>query len=371
MSLRVTPFRGLDGLRQLELAWRTINNHAPGAYYLDFDWFLTLCRHAYGRDREEQPHFFLVEEFGRHLAIVPLELRTEPIRRIPTRIWSLLGSRISDVFITVAAADFPCVDKAHAAAALDAVRVFLASFRPRASLLLIGRALDLSAAGVAASRLSGCLAHDFQRAGVDVLDTAQSFDSLLSNLAGKFRRNLRARWRALAAEGVLSFEVCRRGDQQFDAAFTELLEVEASGWKGTTGTGTALNQNVMQREFLLDLNRGSGNVCPEIYMLRLGTTCIAAQYWLRTPNGLANLKMGYDETMRRFSPGHQLLAHVLEHACAEPALESVSLVSHQEWHADWCPTVLPHRWSYFHLGTPASRLRSMLFALPTRAAIRA
>lgn len=231
----------------------------------------------------------------------------------------------------------------------------------------MGRMLESGIAVDSCRGLAVNPTHAYVRGGVDSIPTDRSYKELLSSLSGKFRRNLGSRRKRFEREGRLSLVVVPRKSPEFPAAFQELLDVEASGWKGGVGTGTSIKHNHRQRKFLEELNTLDGAVQPEIYLLRVNNHCAAAQYWLRAGGVLANLKMGYDESLSRFSPGHQLLAMVLENACADAATREVSLVSHQSWHGDWRPAFRPHHWQYFRIGRVRSLLPSMLLALPTRA----
>ena len=369
MSLVVRAYHGLQGLRQLEGPWRVlVSGMNARAYYHDFDWFFSYCCHAYADGKDQALRHFTVEDAGRLIAIVPLEHLVAPIRRVPTRLWALVGSRGGNMFMMSAAADFPAKDAAEGALALGAVRDYLLTYSPHAGLLFIGRVLESGAAGRSCASLVRHGVHSYVRGGFDVIPTDRTFDSLLAGLGGKFRRNLRSRRQRLEREGPLSVEVVTHASPEFPGAFRQLIEVEGSGWKGNEGSGTSISHNTRQRAFIDSLNKTCREVQPEIYLLKLGGRCIAAQYWLRANHVVVNLKMGYDESLARFSPGHQLLAIVLERACSDLTVREVNLSSHQPWHADWNPEFRVHLWHYFRLGRLRSLVPSLLLALPSRRA---
>ncbi len=78
----------------------------------------------------------------------------------------------------------------------------------------------------------------YPQAGWGVVDCSRPFDETFSALSKNFRGNLRkARNKLAKLEGV-EF-VSARGPEELASALEVFLDVEASGWKGASGTGTA------------------------------------------------------------------------------------------------------------------------------------
>ncbi len=159
---------------------------------------------------------------------------------------------------------------------------------------------------------------------------------------GSLRRNISRLRRKLDQEGDVQ-TVC---DWQSDAetrntAFAEFLELEASGWKGANGTGSAISADKALTGFYQQLlSPETGSFTPVIHRLKFNEKTIAAQYGLITGSTLSLLKVAYDETYAKFSPGSLLLSDVLG-AAPEHGLERVSLVTSPAWSKRWHPNTQP------------------------------
>ncbi len=103
------------------------------------------------------------------------------------------------------------------------------------------------------------------------------------------------------------------------ADFDEILQVEASGWKGKGGT--SIIQDVRQREFYAKLceelaRRGSLRV----FLLRCETKILAFQICTLYAGTLSCLKIGFLEDFAKESPGQVLQLHIVRWAFAQPSI---------------------------------------------------
>ncbi len=162
------------------------------------------------------------------------------------------------------------------------------------------------------------------------------YEALARSFASKTRENFRRARRRLAQAGSIEYVSASSGDD-LAAAFVAFLDIEASGWKGRDGTGTAIKLDERLRDFYQGIMHAfaPGGGC-RINLLKLDGEAIAAQFCLVVDDIIYALKIGYDEAYAKFSPGKILLDEMLRRALAER--RRVNLTSNASWHADWRPS---------------------------------
>lgn len=171
----------------------------------------------------------------------------------------------------------------------------------------------------------------------DCIPIGSSYDQIEKNFSRNFRGDLRkARNKLYATEAV---EFCSSRDPSSLGTFLEeFLDVEASGWKGTQGTGTAIKLSADLTRFYRNLvdTLSPAGAC-EINLLRSGGRCIAGQFSLRVGDTYSVLKIGYDESQSRLAPGNMLMERLLQRLVAEEQVTLLDLVTDAKWHASWKP----------------------------------
>jgi hypothetical protein len=139
------------------------------------------------------------------------------------------------------------------------------------------------------------------------------------------------------------------------------MQVEASGWKGETGTKTAVafkpKQLAFYRSWIAAL--GASGRC-EFNELRSADTCIASTLCIHVGEESAMLKIGYDEQFSNMRPGHLMLERIFQQCCDDPAIKRVSLVSCRDWHLVWEPDVIPCYNVYIGIGGWTAQARVAL-----------
>lgn len=172
-------------------------------------------------------------------------------------------------------------------------------------------------------------------ASANSLNTSRPYAALAANFSPTLTKNLAKGWRRLDRAGPWEV-VCARGAPDTLWAFDEFCRVEASGWKGASGTGTAAGLSGPASAYCRDLFLLRDDGCwGEVNLLRLDGRAIAAQLCVVSGGARFVLKIGFDETHRRLGPGQLLLDDALRRACADTAITRLDLVSDQPWHADW------------------------------------
>ena len=166
---------------------------------------------------------------------------------------------------------------------------------------------------------------------------ASSYDNLLSSFSKNFRGNLRKPRNRLSKQKnvqVHSF----RNEKDLMQGYQNFLEVEASGWKGKNGTGTAIKLHPVLIDFYKRLIKEFSRTgeC-EINLLTIDNKCIAGQFCLVVNDCLYMLKIGYDPEYSKLAPGNMLLENTITRLIANPRIKNLSLITGTKWHADWKP----------------------------------
>jgi hypothetical protein len=156
-------------------------------------------------------------------------------------------------------------------------------------------------------------------------------ESAMRNNSGQFKRNLRRQRKRLECLGHLEVSLVQDG-AALEQAFQSFLDVEASGWKGGAGRGSAIRLSPHLVEFYRELmSHFSADRRCLISLLKLNDRVIAAQFCLLAGSTLYLLKIAYDEAYKADAPGNQLLFAVLEHCCRSPDITTLSLVTGPSW----------------------------------------
>jgi CelD/BcsL family acetyltransferase involved in cellulose biosynthesis len=139
----------------------------------------------------------------------------------------------------------------------------------------------------------------------------------------------------LSQESAVEF-ITAGDTESLSSAFDEFVGVEASGWKGRTGTAIRADRRLMGfYRSLIDGFMPIGGV--RINLLRVDGQCIAGQFCLKVDRSLYSLKIGYREDFSRLSPGNMLLEHVLKREFATGDVDAVDLITGAPWQRHWRP----------------------------------
>jgi CelD/BcsL family acetyltransferase involved in cellulose biosynthesis len=165
----------------------------------------------------------------------------------------------------------------------------------------------------------------------------RSYDALVEALPGQYRKNIRRAYKRAEELGNVTYHLAKNR-QECEALFPEFLQVEASGWKGEEGTGTAIVLDPGLLRFYTTLMHGLADrgQC-RIAVIRHDHRPIAASFGLVMDRTLYGLKIGFDESYARIAPGTLLHWYILRNACEEPKLETYNMVSDSTWQLQWRP----------------------------------
>jgi CelD/BcsL family acetyltransferase involved in cellulose biosynthesis len=141
----------------------------------------------------------------------------------------------------------------------------------------------------------------------------------------------------LEAMGAVTFEVVEsepRLTPELDACF----ELEARGWKGTAGSPVMADPQT-HRFYRALAARAAAAGALRLFLLKLDGRLIAFEYDLCGGDRVECLKIGYDESLARFSPGTILRMMLLRRVIERGEANSYHLGRESAWKRRWVKEV--------------------------------
>jgi CelD/BcsL family acetyltransferase involved in cellulose biosynthesis len=337
---RVEVFQGRSGLDALADEWRALFDALERPSYAQlWEWHRSYLE-TLAPDPEAVRYCALHDGEGL-VAILPLAFAEESIMGLRVQVASLPQHdhlRLGDILVHPRA--LPGFDLARTLAAVRR------RIRRPWDITRLGPTTEDSAATAAVGAVGPTVLRLTEPLGVSDALEAGPYEALQDRLSKNFRAALRkARNKLARLENVSA--VWARTPEEVEAAYARFVEVEASGWKGQAGAGTAIGLDPEMCGFFGDLSRrlaASGH--GRINLLLHGDKVMAGQFGIVAGERYFLLKIGYDETYRGEAPGNLLLERLLQEVADDPAIRYVDLVSAATWHQSWKPVqrqVLMHR----------------------------
>jgi CelD/BcsL family acetyltransferase involved in cellulose biosynthesis len=181
------------------------------------------------------------------------------------------------------------------------------------------------------------------------LPLGNSYDDLQGRYSKKFRATLRtARNRLKRLENV-SFEVAT-SREALAISYQRFIDVEASGWKGAGGTGTAIKLDQRLTDFYQRMIQSpSEDFRCEIFSLCNNDHTLAAAFCIVTADTSYMLKIGYDEDSASVSPAQMLVDRVTRAYIDAGRVHTLNFVSGVDWVDPWTKARYPvHTWYLFN-----------------------
>lgn len=177
-----------------------------------------------------------------------------------------------------------------------------------------------------------------------------SWGDHFAGLSAHFRKDLRRQGRRLAELGAVRSETRSPTCAEATGWLEALMGVEASGWKGRRGSAMARKVRVgdfFRRYSVLAAERGELRVS----CLYAGERLAAAELSLEAFARMWQLKIGYDESLAKYSPGSLLTHDTLAYAFSRGLEAFEFLGSAESWEERWgavprrYASVLAYPWS--------------------------
>jgi CelD/BcsL family acetyltransferase involved in cellulose biosynthesis len=161
-----------------------------------------------------------------------------------------------------------------------------------------------------------------------------------ANPTGKLRADLR-RARARASEhGEVSFEVVAPRVDEVEASLIAFMSIEGSGWKQRVGSALAANPR-LEAFFRTYCRLAAEAGLLRFFFLRFGSRLAAVQMAVEVYDRLWLLKIGFDESLARCSPGFLLIAESLAYAHGRGLRSYEFLGAAESWEERWRPAARP------------------------------
>ncbi len=302
----LSPLDAIDGTAWLDLAGRAVE---PNGYYLP-DW----APAASGSDRDRGATFALTARDARHGALTGLLPVTSAWHALRLPLPLLVSA---DPYHSL---DTPLLDRDTADQAAAALLDRASDAGARALLLrylpLEGPAAQAFRRALQARDLRPRLIRSFARASLDA--TRDANELLREGLGGRRLKELRRLRKRLAEHGAVHFTVAQT-PEAVARGFDLFLSLEASGWKGRSGSALAQHSGDADRLRQAAIALAARGQC-EIVTLSAAARPVAAGIVLRHLDRAFFFKLGIDERYARYSPGVQLTLDLTRHLCADPAI---------------------------------------------------
>lgn len=185
--------------------------------------------------------------------------------------------------------------------------------------------------------------------------TRGSWETYTQGLSSRWMQNLN-RWRKRAAEqfGTVTTEMLAPEVDEVDTLLDTAMRVEASGWKGRSGSAM-LRKERIGRFFRLYARLAAARGELRVSILRFGPHVAAVELALEAHRRWWGLKLGYQETLAKYSPGFMLIHDILFHAFSRGLDAFEFLGSAEPWQERWHPVprhyasilVYPMSWQGF------------------------
>ncbi len=156
------------------------------------------------------------------------------------------------------------------------------------------------------------------------------------------RKNIRNTLRKVEKEGGIEV----RRSERFDPVLLRWLnDLEASGWKGERGSTIFLREK--DRRFWHEVSAAAQKFgYLAMYSMEWKGRVIAVSLCFEYKKRIFGVKMGWDQALRSFSPGHLLLRGILKD-CLGNGITRVHLMGlRAAWKEQWTRTALPHATCY-------------------------
>jgi CelD/BcsL family acetyltransferase involved in cellulose biosynthesis len=304
--LEIRHFVGRSGIDALEADWQALIERLPRRRHFHFpDWYRAYLDGYVANDGEL--HLFAAYDAETLVAVLPLRYVHERLLGLSLRHYRLFGADES------ALADIVCYPPAAIDQIFIALTNYLGTNRALAwDMISFRHVLEESPVLAADTTVfwrtclrphRGCYYHFLH----------QPYDTYFQSLSKNTRSSLKRARNKLSEAGGGTY-LSTRDPAELPAYYQEFLEVEASGWKGAHGSGTAIKLNPHMDRFYRSLIESFGRAgrC-EIQLLKLGEVAIAAQFCLACDDTLYTLKISYREDHARLAPGQMLNDLMLKH----------------------------------------------------------
>lgn len=332
-STPVEVCSGLEGLRRLRDEWLALQRSLSACpFYVRYRWYDALVGALL--DDPDDIMFLALRVDGRCRGIVPLQAERPR--------WGLLLMRAlgppdrDHIDLT----DVLLADGESLRSWMPAMRRALRQHGVRWSALHFASVPQTGAALRGYANHSAPAVYHAPRSSCTI-DCSRSYEQVAAGYSTRLRKNLRRGTQGLGRLGEVALRQIRTGPE-LEAALEEFIRIEASGWKGASGTGTAIRFDERARRFYQALYaRDNLDGAAEINLLSAGGRIVAGQLCMVSGGSRSLLKIAFDQELQKLSPGTVLLDLLIRRTCDEGGPRELNLVTGTAWMEEWGPRRVP------------------------------
>ncbi len=322
-DLSITMVKGMEGLQALKDDWERLHaGMEHPAYHQDWRWMVALQQCLI----ESPLHFVVLLRRNRTAAILPLQLRAETKAGIKHRYLSFPYH--NHVVLSDALVDSGLIgemDFREILYFLENQREFSWDFIKLSGIYERSPLRDLlPQSGLELEEVASNAYFNWDSGRYDVT-LSKKFIKNIQRLANKAGQEL----------GPLSASYVN-DTKNLPAAYETFLELEASGWKGESGTSTAIKHNPQLVSFyrqLLDSFSSDGSF--QINLLEINGVPAAGQMCARSGHTWYIMKVGYNDELKQYGAGNILMLSFLERVSAQDGISELNLVTSPPWAQRW------------------------------------
>ncbi len=320
--LRWRVSRGLAGLESCASAWDELALRTAQTPTADALWMRCFWR-AFGED-DESLFIHSLYRGDSLLAVLPLRRIGCAVRKwvSVTNVhtpYCLIAMDVNDPLVTDEILD-------HLLGQADMLEIERLPLRA-----------PLHDAFVSAARSRGLVVVENVQGGDHVVDLCTPWERCLASLPTRMRRETGRKMRQLDRLGRVDFEMLTSGPE-LSSALKSSFELEALGWKGTSGSPIKNAPRTLR--FYTDLAQESaarGRFA--LYSLKFNGRLIAYEYCLRALGKIDQLKPSFHPDFASYSPGNILRYKILQKEVSEGNTSSYHLGSPAAWKRHWTKRV--------------------------------
>ncbi|CAI8821527.1 CelD/BcsL family acetyltransferase involved in cellulose biosynthesis [Methylocaldum szegediense] len=347
-KVSIKTFRGLSGLDEIATEWEFITKlmDRKRFFYLA-DWY-----RCYLETLEEEPDkvlFTIVYIGDKPEAIFPLKISARRILGLRMKVLELPSHP------HMCLNDFIVARPAYVKSYVPLVLKHLKEVEGLSwDYIYLPRVLEESTAAIALVEQSDTLSVKRSCGCCNYL-VIRPYSAMFQGFSRNFRSCMRRAKKRAEELGNIHYTTASTYPE-LETAYGAFLEVEASGWKGKNGIGTAIKLNkrleLFYRRVMERYSRLGG--C-EIHIMWHEEKPISVEFSLVIDGTLYTMKIGYDENYSFCSPGHLLREYIINYHEQKGDISFNNLITEAGWHHGWRPQ--SYNLFHYYLCSPSIRGR--------------
>ncbi|NOX87864.1 MAG: GNAT family N-acetyltransferase [Calditrichaeota bacterium] len=192
------------------------------------------------------------------------------------------------------------------------------------------------------------------------LEISGDWESYFDSRRGHFRRNLRRRMRNAEKEfGKIEYRIFDGNSDEMQSVILDGFRLEASGWKGKKGSAVIYSEEAKQ--FYLEIAENfSKRKMLHVGTLFFGDKMVGFNFSVFYNQTFYLLKVAYDESVSRYSPGQIMTFHLLQYVFENGFKSFDFLGPSMPWKLEWADQFTDQYTLYIYSSTAKAKyLRSI------------